>query len=99
MFALGLAGFLGLLLGNFSMQKLPSSLVSGSQSWVLLAIPTFIFAGGLRERCGMPHDDEEPQGNPGAKRISGVGGKNVYASGASVRRDRAGAPGSDPKGK
>jgi C4-dicarboxylate transporter DctM subunit len=54
-FALGLAGFLGLLLGNFSMQKLPSSLVSGSQSWVLLAIPTFIFAGGLMERCGMSY--------------------------------------------
>ncbi len=54
-FALGLSGFLGLLLGNFSPQKLPSSLVSGSQSWVLLAIPTFVFAGALMERCGMSY--------------------------------------------
>jgi C4-dicarboxylate transporter DctM subunit len=54
-FALGLAGMLGLLLGNFSLQKLPSSLVSGSQSWVLLAIPTFVFAGLLMERCGMSY--------------------------------------------
>jgi C4-dicarboxylate transporter DctM subunit len=54
-FALGLSGFLGLLLGNFSLQKLPSSLVAGSQSWVLLAIPTFVFAGNLMERCGMSY--------------------------------------------
>src|SRR5919198_1878763 len=54
-FALGVAGFLGLILGNFSLQKLPSSLVAGSQSWVLLAIPTFVFAGSLMERCGMSY--------------------------------------------
>ena len=54
-FALGLSGFLGLVLGNFSLQKLPSSLVAGSQSWVLLAIPTFVFAGSLMERCGMSY--------------------------------------------
>ena len=54
-FALGLSGFLGLVLGNFSLQKLPSSLVAGSQSWVLLAIPTFVFAGNLMERCGMSY--------------------------------------------
>src|SRR5437762_13931718 len=54
-FALGLSGALGLALGNFSLQKLPSSLVAGSQSWVLLAIPTFIFAGNLMERCGMSY--------------------------------------------
>src|SRR5207247_1946978 len=41
-FALGLSGLLGLFLGNFSLQKLPSALVAGSQSWVLLAIPTFV---------------------------------------------------------
>jgi C4-dicarboxylate transporter DctM subunit len=29
--------------------------VAGSQSWVLLAIPTFIFAGNLMERCGMSY--------------------------------------------
>ena len=54
-FALGVSGLLGLVLGNFSLQKLPSSLVAGSQSWVLLAIPTFVFAGSLMERCGMSY--------------------------------------------
>jgi C4-dicarboxylate transporter, DctM subunit len=54
-FSLGIAGFAGLLIGDFSLQKLPSSLVTGSQSWVLLAIPTFIFAGNLMERCGMSY--------------------------------------------
>jgi C4-dicarboxylate transporter, DctM subunit len=54
-FALGLAGFAGLVAGDFSLQKLPSSLVAGSQSWVLLAIPTFVFAGNLMERCGMSY--------------------------------------------
>jgi len=54
-FALGLAGFTGLYVGNFSLTKLPSSLVAGSQSWVLLAIPTFVFAGSLMERCGMSY--------------------------------------------
>ena len=54
-FALGLSGFIGLLIGNFSLQKLPSSLVAGTQHWVLLAIPTFVFAGNLMERCGMSY--------------------------------------------
>src|SRR6266508_2953414 len=54
-FALGLSGMLGLVLGNFSLQKLPSALVAGSQSWVLLAIPTFVFGGSLMERCGMSY--------------------------------------------
>ena len=54
-FSLGLAGFVGLVLGNFSVQKLPSSLMAGTQHWVLLAIPTFVFAGNLMERCGMSY--------------------------------------------
>jgi C4-dicarboxylate transporter DctM subunit len=54
-FALGIAGVAGLSLGGFPLQMLPSSLVSGSQNWVLLAIPAFIFAGTLMERCGMSH--------------------------------------------
>jgi C4-dicarboxylate transporter DctM subunit len=54
-FALGISGFIALLIGGFSLQKLPSSLVSGSQGWVLLAIPTFVFAGNLMERCGMSY--------------------------------------------
>jgi C4-dicarboxylate transporter, DctM subunit len=54
-FSLGVAGVVGLVLGHFPLEKLPSSLVSGSQSWVLLAIPSFVFAGSLMERCGMSH--------------------------------------------
>ncbi len=54
-FALGMAAITGLWLGNYPMQMLPSSLVAGSQNWVLLAIPCFIFAGSVMERCGMSH--------------------------------------------
>lgn len=54
-FALGVAGVAGLLIGGYDMQVLSSSMVSGSQSWVLLAIPAFVFAGGLMEKCGMSH--------------------------------------------
>src|SRR6202051_268322 len=54
-FALGVAGGAGLLIGGYPMQQLSSALVSGSQSWVLLAIPAFVFAGNLMERCGMSH--------------------------------------------
>ena len=54
-FALGIAGIVGLLLGGFPLQMLPSSLAGGSQNWVLLAIPSFVFAGTLMERCGMSH--------------------------------------------
>src|SRR2546430_15698719 len=54
-FALGIAGIAGLALGGYPLQMLPSSLVAGSQNWVLLAIPSFVFAGMLMERCGMSH--------------------------------------------
>src|SRR6201985_2883901 len=54
-FALAVAGIAGLWFGGYPMQQLPSALVSGSQSWVLLAIPAFVFAGNLMERCGMSH--------------------------------------------
>src|SRR5271154_4139250 len=54
-FALGVAGIAGLWIGGYPMQQLASALVSGSQSWVLLAIPAFVFAGNLMERCGMSH--------------------------------------------
>lgn len=54
-FALGTAGVVGLVLGGYPLQMLPSSIVAGSQNWVLLAIPSFIFAGTLMERCGMSH--------------------------------------------
>jgi tripartite ATP-independent transporter DctM subunit len=54
-FSLGVAGVAGLMIGGYPLQQWPSALVSGSQSWVLLAIPAFVFAGGLMERCGMSH--------------------------------------------
>ncbi len=54
-FALGISAMSGLLIGGYDMQVFSSSLVSGSQSWVLLAIPAFVFAGGLMEKCGMSH--------------------------------------------
>src|SRR5205809_7005872 len=54
-FALGMSGIAGLWIGGYPMQQLSSALVSGSQSWVLLAIPAFVFAGNLMERCGMSH--------------------------------------------
>src|SRR3954449_2098168 len=43
------------MVGGYSLEMLASSLVGASQSWVLLAIPSFIFAGSLMERCGMSH--------------------------------------------
>ena len=54
-FALGVSGVVGLWVGGYDLQVLSSSMVSGSQSWVLLAIPAFVFAGGLMEKCGMSH--------------------------------------------
>ena len=52
-FCLGAAGVVGLLLGGYPLQQLGSSMIEASQSWVLLAIPSFIFAGSLMERAGM----------------------------------------------
>ena len=52
-FALGLAAVAGLSLGGLPMQMVSSSVVGASQNWVLLAIPSFVFAGSLMERCGM----------------------------------------------
>jgi tripartite ATP-independent transporter DctM subunit len=52
-FALGIAAITGLVIGGFPLEVFASSLVSGSQNWVLLAVPSFIFAGSVMERCGM----------------------------------------------
>src|SRR6266446_6915873 len=52
-FAIGAAAILGLVLGGYSLEMLASSLVGASQNWILLAIPSFIFAGTVMERCGM----------------------------------------------
>jgi len=54
-FALALSGFVGLIVGGFPLSKLPSSMLAGAESWVLLAIPTFVFAGNLMERCGVSY--------------------------------------------
>src|SRR5437016_11765926 len=52
-FALGAAAVTGLVFGGYSLEMLASSLVGASQNWVLLAIPSFVFAGTIMERCGM----------------------------------------------
>ncbi len=52
-FSLGAAAVTGLLVGGYPLQQLGSTLVGASQSWVLLAIPSFVFAGSIMERCGM----------------------------------------------
>src|SRR6201984_66293 len=52
-FALGAAAVVGLTLGGYPLEMVASSMVAGSQNWVLLAIPSFIFAGTIMERCGM----------------------------------------------
>jgi C4-dicarboxylate transporter DctM subunit len=52
-FCLGAAAVAGLLAAGLPLQQLGSTLISASQSWVLLAIPSFVFAGSLMERAGM----------------------------------------------
>lgn len=54
-FAMGLSGILGLIIGHFDLVKLPSSIIAGADGFVMLAIPSFIFAGTLMERCGMSY--------------------------------------------
>src|ERR1700750_2474622 len=52
-FALGAAAVTGLMLGGYPLEMVASSLIGASQNWVLLAIPSFVFAGTIMERCGM----------------------------------------------
>jgi C4-dicarboxylate transporter DctM subunit len=52
-FSLGVTALIGLLVAGLPLQQLGSTMVSSSQSWVLLAIPSFVFAGSVMERCGM----------------------------------------------
>src|SRR3954452_24731467 len=52
-FCLGAAGIVVLLVPGLPLQQIGSTIVSASQSWVLLAIPSFVFAGTVMERCGM----------------------------------------------
>jgi C4-dicarboxylate transporter, DctM subunit len=51
-FALGIAGVVGLALGGFPLQMLPSSLVAGSQNWVLGVAVVFI--GLFRVAAAVP---------------------------------------------
>ena len=52
-FCLGASAVVGLLAGGYPLQQLGSTMIAASQSWVLLAIPSFVFAGSLMERAGM----------------------------------------------
>ena len=52
-FALGIAAIVGLSIGGYPLEMVASGMIAGSQNWVLLAIPSFIFAGTVMERCGM----------------------------------------------
>src|SRR6201984_714203 len=52
-FALGAAAVTGLLLGGYPLEVVASSLGGASQNWVMLATPSFVFAGTIMERCGM----------------------------------------------
>ena len=52
-FALGAAAAIGLIVGGYPLQVMASSVIGSTQSWVLLAIPCFIFAGILMDRCGI----------------------------------------------
>ena len=47
-FCLGAAAVTGLLVGGYPLQQLGSTMIASSQSWVLLAIPSFVFAGKSR---------------------------------------------------
>src|SRR3977135_3451574 len=97
-FALGVAGIAGLWIGGYPMQQLSSALVSGSQSWVLLAIPAFVFAGNLMERCGMSHALVElaraligwGRGGPGMAGRVGALWHEPRAGGTGARPDRLG---------
>ena len=50
-FSLGLSAAMGLIMGGYRLDLIGMSVLSAPQSWVLLAVPAFIFAGVLMERC------------------------------------------------
>src|SRR5437763_13985381 len=54
-FALGVAAVVGLSIGGYPLEMVASSMIAGSQHWVLLAIPAFIFASTIMARCGRSH--------------------------------------------
>jgi C4-dicarboxylate transporter DctM subunit len=52
-FSLGLSAAVGLLIGGYPLDLIGMSVLAAPQSWVLLAVPAFIFSGVLMERCGI----------------------------------------------
>ena len=54
-FSLGLSSAAGLLIMDRPLSTVAISIFQGIESWVLLAIPSFIFAGILMERCGVSY--------------------------------------------
>ncbi len=54
-FSLGLSSVIGLLIMGKPLATVIISIFQGIETWVLLAIPSFIFAGVLMERCGISY--------------------------------------------
>lgn len=54
-FALGISSVFGLWIMGKPLSVFPISIFQGIESWVLLAVPSFIFAGSLMERCGISY--------------------------------------------
>ncbi len=54
-FSLGLSSVAGLWIMGKPMATVPITIFQGIESWVLLAIPSFIFAGILMERCRISY--------------------------------------------
>ena len=55
-FSLGLSGLVGLLVMGKPLSTFLISIFQGIESWVLLAVPCFIFAGLVMERCGISYN-------------------------------------------
>lgn len=54
-FSLGLSSVAGLWMMGKPLVTMPIAIFQGIESWVLLAIPSFIFAGVLMERCRISY--------------------------------------------
>lgn len=54
-FSLGLSSVIGLLIMGKPLATVIISIFQGIETWVLLAIPSFIFAGVLMERCDISY--------------------------------------------
>lgn len=54
-FALGISSVVGLLIMGKPLATFSISIFQGIESWVLLAVPSFIFSGIVMERCGISY--------------------------------------------